>query len=159
MSLDRKGTIKELNKVLNDKKSSIELEESIYEWMKEYNESNMIPEFMEENIYNEKVSEILKNLNVKFNPNLLNRIKNKEIEIKKIPYLKPEEIYPEKYEKILKKKQLEQAKKENQTASKLFKCPKCKARNSRVEQRQTRSGDEPMTTFVTCLECGHVMKF
>ena len=41
----------------------------------------------------------------------------------------------------------------------LFKCPKCKNRESWVEQKQTRAGDEPMTTFVTCVKCKHVQKF
>lgn len=41
----------------------------------------------------------------------------------------------------------------------IFVCRKCKAnkrpaRNCSYYQLQTRSADEPMTTFVTCLECG-----
>lgn len=35
-----------------------------------------------------------------------------------------------------------------------FKCRKCKSEKTAVSQAQTRSADEPMTTFVTCLECG-----
>jgi len=35
-----------------------------------------------------------------------------------------------------------------------FKCRKCKSEKTSVSQAQTRSADEPMTTFVTCLECG-----
>jgi transcription elongation factor S-II len=36
-----------------------------------------------------------------------------------------------------------------------FKCGKCKARRAIYYQKQTRSADEPMTTFITCLNCGH----
>ena len=28
-----------------------------------------------------------------------------------------------------------------------------------VTQKQTRSGDEPATTFVECIECGFMFKF
>jgi transcription elongation factor S-II len=35
----------------------------------------------------------------------------------------------------------------------LFQCRKCKSRKTRYYQMQTRSADEPMTTFVTCLQC------
>ena len=35
-----------------------------------------------------------------------------------------------------------------------FKCYKCKQRKTTYNQLQTRSADEPMTTFVTCLNCG-----
>ncbi len=34
-----------------------------------------------------------------------------------------------------------------------FKCNKCKSMKTTYYQMQTRSADEPMTTFVTCLNC------
>ena len=40
-----------------------------------------------------------------------------------------------------------------------FKCGKCKSKKTTYRQAQTRSADEPMTTFVTCLECDHRWKF
>ena len=38
-------------------------------------------------------------------------------------------------------------------------CKKCKSNAVDTEQKQTRSADEPMTTFVTCLECDRRWKF
>lgn len=40
-----------------------------------------------------------------------------------------------------------------------FQCSRCKQRKTRYYQQQTRSADEPMTTFVTCTNCGHKWKF
>ena len=37
----------------------------------------------------------------------------------------------------------------------LFKCGKCKQRKCTYYQMQTRSQDEPMTTFITCVNCGN----
>lgn len=34
-------------------------------------------------------------------------------------------------------------------------CPKCHKREVSFYQAQTRSADEPMTTFCTCQPCGH----
>ena len=34
-----------------------------------------------------------------------------------------------------------------------FTCHKCKSKKCSYYQLQTRSADEPMTTFVTCLNC------
>ena len=35
----------------------------------------------------------------------------------------------------------------------VFKCHKCKKRECSYYEVQTRSADEPMTVFVTCLNC------
>eukprot|EP00914_Ancora_sagittata_P000013 GHVO01000023.1.p1 GENE.GHVO01000023.1~~GHVO01000023.1.p1 ORF type:complete len:308 (+),score=46.88 GHVO01000023.1:316-1239(+) len=40
-----------------------------------------------------------------------------------------------------------------------FPCGKCKSQNTVYFQMQTRSADEPMTTYVNCLECGNRWKF
>lgn len=45
------------------------------------------------------------------------------------------------------------------TRSDLFKCGKCGKKNTTYTQLQTRSSDEPMTTFVFCNECGNRWKF
>ncbi|XP_069127643.1 transcription elongation factor S-II-like isoform X2 [Argopecten irradians] len=45
------------------------------------------------------------------------------------------------------------------TKSDLFKCGKCGKKNTTYTQLQTRSSDEPMTTFVFCNECGNRWKF
>uniref|UniRef100_H9G9U8 Transcription elongation factor n=1 Tax=Anolis carolinensis TaxID=28377 RepID=H9G9U8_ANOCA len=44
------------------------------------------------------------------------------------------------------------------TATDLFQCGKCKKKNCTYNQVQTRSADEPMTTFVLCNECGNRWK-
>ena len=41
----------------------------------------------------------------------------------------------------------------------MFKCGKCKKRKCTYYQLQTRSADEPMTTFVRCVECGNQWSF
>lgn len=37
----------------------------------------------------------------------------------------------------------------------IFRCEECGKRNCKYFQQQTRGADEPMTVFVTCMECGH----
>jgi transcription elongation factor S-II len=43
--------------------------------------------------------------------------------------------------------------KEIVAADGIFTCNKCKSKKTTYYQMQTRSADEPMTTFVTCLNC------
>lgn len=45
------------------------------------------------------------------------------------------------------------------TKSDLFKCGRCGMRDTTYNQVQTRSADEPMTTFVLCNHCGNRWKF
>jgi transcription elongation factor S-II len=45
------------------------------------------------------------------------------------------------------------------TKTDLLKCNKCRQRNCTYNQIQTRSADEPMTTFVLCNNCGNRWKF
>ena len=55
-------------------------------------------------------------------------------------------------------------KKQNRYAPKLeantdnYTCRKCKSRDCSYYQLQTRSADEPMTTYVTCVKCGNRWK-
>jgi transcription elongation factor S-II len=41
----------------------------------------------------------------------------------------------------------------------MFTCGKCKSKKTTYYQMQVRSADEPMTTFVTCLNCQKRWKF
>ncbi|KAK2157186.1 hypothetical protein LSH36_196g05029 [Paralvinella palmiformis] len=45
------------------------------------------------------------------------------------------------------------------TRTTLFKCGRCGKRDCTYNQVQTRSADEPMTTFVVCNLCGNRWKF
>jgi transcription elongation factor S-II len=40
-----------------------------------------------------------------------------------------------------------------------FRCGKCKKRECTYYQMQTRSADEPLTTFVQCVACGNRWRF
>lgn len=48
---------------------------------------------------------------------------------------------------------------DTQAETDMFKCGKCGKRKCKYFQMQTRSADEPMTTFVTCVHCGNKWKF
>jgi transcription elongation factor S-II len=56
-----------------------------------------------------------------------------------------------------KAKQMQAAGMEMQKGS--FQCKQCKSWDTTYTQKQTRSADEPMTTFVLCLACGSRWKF
>jgi DNA-directed RNA polymerase subunit M/transcription elongation factor TFIIS len=53
---------------------------------------------------------------------------------------------------------LEKARTNEEDYNGLFKCGKCKSVKTTYYQMQTRSADEPMTTYVTCKNCGNRWK-
>ena len=109
--------------------------------------------------YNKIISNISYNKNSKA---VLSKIKYGLWEPNKIISMTPQELYPELWEdSILKsaKKMNMLSKENNAQGTNMFKCAKCKQRNCTYYQMQTRSADEPMTTFVTCLNCYNRWKF
>jgi DNA-directed RNA polymerase subunit M/transcription elongation factor TFIIS len=139
--------------------NSIEqIENSIHKFSIDYASVNETPYLLDQ-IYDTKGDEILKLIKDNESDYFITAIKNKKIDLSQIAFLKPDELNPEKYDKIIKKKALEEYKKNNQATSNVFECRKCKNKKCQVTQRQTRAADEPATTFVTCMECGYEFSF
>jgi len=91
------------------------------------------------------------------NERLLSRIKDGEFPLEELPFMSSYEMYPEKWfqlkDKLLQREQkiLEGNK---SRATDQFKCRRCQKRECTYYELQTRSADEPMTIFITCLNCG-----
>ena len=97
-------------------------------------------------------------------PQLVKRLKRKELDSKNLARYSPDVLWPEgPWAKTLfeiKRKDLamEAAKAKEGDYVGLFKCGKCKGVKTTYYQMQTRSADEPMTTFVTCTTCNNRWK-
>ena len=95
------------------------------------------------------------------------QIKNGDIKVTDIASMTHQQIDPtiyleaiEKYERHLFVGYMtEMKKKEIEEKKGLFKCYKCKSERTSYYQMQLKSADEPMSTFVRCLECGNRWKF
>jgi DNA-directed RNA polymerase subunit M/transcription elongation factor TFIIS len=137
-----------------DKDISNKIEEGIYNFSVDYANNNDVL-YLIENIYDTKCLEIISYFNNEIDGFLIKKIKSNELDPIKIGFMKPEELNPDKYESIINKKKIEEENKNNTKGSSVFICSKCKKANSQITQKQTRASDEPPTTFVKCLECGH----
>jgi transcription elongation factor S-II len=91
------------------------------------------------------------------NPRLLTRVLDGEFKLHEIPSMSSYEMFPEKWFE-LRDKQLQREQKilegNKSRATDQFKCRRCGKRECTYYELQTRSADEPMTIFVTCLNCG-----
>lgn len=157
-SSSRDKVTKQIEKIIKKKNIAENIELSIFNFSTEYAETNETP-YLIQSIYDSKSEEIICQLNDIDSQHLINGLKKETIDSKKVAFMKPEEINPEKYENFIKKREMEEHKKLNTVGSSVFTCSKCKKANCTVSQKQTRAGDEPPTTFVKCNECGHTFKY
>jgi len=110
------------------------------------------------NTYRHKFLEIKNNL--QRSPNLKNDIVAKKLKTKDVVEMKPYEMHPGgPYDKMMgdrihKELRKEALAKEVKNQDGFFVCARCKTKKTTYYQLQTRSADEPMTTFVSCLNCG-----
>ena len=71
------------------------------------------------------------------------------------------EIYPDIWNELIENKKKVDENKFNGNITATtdnFTCYKCKSQKCSYYQLQTRSADEPMTTYVDCLNCGNRWK-
>jgi len=114
--------------------------------------------------YKNRIRSRVANLKDAKNPILRTNFMNGVIAAAKLAKMTPEEMASDEV-KQLREKFVKEAINDAQlatvqgTKTSLLKCGKCKQRNCTYSQIQTRSADEPMTTFVLCNECGNRWKF
>ena len=148
-----------MNIIIEDETISLNLEKGIYNYcIKEADERNIVKKWDNIyfcHIYIDRLRSVFSNL--KENPSLLEKIKNKEIQAHMIGFMNHQEMKPEKWKALIDDKK---ERDKNKYSPKIigntdqFTCRKCKSNNCSYYQLQTRSADEPMTTFVTCISCG-----
>ena len=95
------------------------------------------------------------------NPDFKQKILNGSIKVDQISNLSVYDIYPDNWSELLDKKiKRDKLKYEMKPTAMTdqFKCRKCSSRSCSYYEVQTRSADEPMTQFITCLDCGNRWK-
>ena len=109
------------------------------------------------NIYKHKFLQIQHNL--RNSPSLKRWITEKKVKTTDIIEMRPEDLWPDgPYAKKMEERIIKDLRKaylaqEVKNQEGFFTCARCKSKKTSYYQLQTRSADEPMTTFVTCLNC------
>ncbi|XP_064382246.1 transcription elongation factor A protein 1-like [Halichondria panicea] len=114
--------------------------------------------------YKSQVRSRVSNLGDLKNPTFRQAVINGHLPPSKVAVMKTDEIASEELKKLRKaitKEGIREAQvaQGGGTPTDLLKCGKCKKRNCTYTQAQTRSADEPMTTFAYCNDCGNRWKF
>jgi transcription elongation factor S-II len=158
----RKNIKNRLGNIVNSSKIAENIEKGIYNYtIQEANKRKLIKKWCNPQLvllYKDRLRTVFCNLTT---GDLLKRIVSKEIKPHQVAFMTHQEISITKWNKLLEiKKQHE----DNLYSPKIdantddFTCRKCKSKKCSYYQLQTRSADEPMTTFVTCINCGNRWK-
>ena len=159
----RTKTVEKINSYVNNIQKSRNIEKGIYNALIEYCIENNIPRQWKNtifiNLYFSKIRSICVNLNkdsyIK-NNYLIEQINNNKIDAENISKLSVYDVYPDNWRvmidaKIKRDKIKYELKPEAMTDQ--YKCRRCGSRKCSYYEMQTRSADEPMTQFFTCLDC------
>lgn len=158
----RSNIKKSLQKIIGDKKIVDNIEKGVFNYsIQEATKRKLIKKWCNPYfviLYKDRLRTVFINIKT---TNLIERIKKREIKPHKVAFMTHQEISPERWDKLLELKKLHE---DNLYSPKIdantddFTCRKCKSKKCSYYQLQTRSADEPMTTFVTCISCGNRWK-
>ena len=160
-NIKRSDIIYNLADILRDIIVAIKIESSIFEFTIVNGNMNNYLVSMLPNVYLAKFDDIIQNINGNpyiNNKTLKNNLFSGKIEPQLVAFLAPHEIHYDRWKTIIKKNEIKEDKKKNLATTDAYTCNRCKEKKCRVIELQTRSSDEPMTQFITCLNCYHVMK-
>lgn len=96
------------------------------------------------------------------NPGLGDRVRARQESLKRFANMTPHEMFPELYEPIYERlaaRELRRMAVSHENAPDgAYTCRACKSKKTQYTCMQTRSADEPMTIYVSCLQCGRRWK-
>ena len=149
--------------ILNNLRLSKIIEKGIYNYTIDTAKSRNITRLWDDrvfyNLYMNKCISIYSNLSKDSyiqNNYLLKNILEKKIDPESVANLSVYDIFPDNWKDLMdKKSKMDELKYKlkPEAMTDQFKCRKCYSRSCSYYEVQTRSADEPMTQFITCLDC------
>tara|TARA_B100000427_G_scaffold319178_1_gene317093 strand:- start:418 stop:942 length:525 start_codon:yes stop_codon:yes gene_type:complete len=95
------------------------------------------------------------------NDTFKSRILENKVDSENISSLSHIDIFPERWESLIEEKMKKEKLRyelKPEAMTDMFKCRRCGSRSCTYYEMQTRSADEPMTQFITCLDCNNHWK-
>lgn len=151
--------IQEYNQGRISEKHVMNIEKGIFNWCVKNTKNPAWENRIFLQNYKRKVHSILYNLR-QDTSYIFERISQGELKTSQLPTLSPDLLWPggpwdlRQKELQIKAMKMDLANNRLDDYSGMFPCPKCKSDKTTYYQMQTRSADEPMTSFHTCLKCG-----
>ena len=152
-----------LNQFIKNDKYSKNLEKGIYNYsLKEATNRKVVkkwdnPFYIQ--LYLDRLRSIY--INLQKSPSFLTQVQDGTIKAPIVAFMTHQEMCPEKWEVLIQAKIIRD--KTNfdpniEASTDTFTCRKCRGKKCNYYMQQCRSADEPMTTFVSCIDCGNRWK-
>ena len=156
-SVNRIENVKKIDKVINCYSVAEDIEKGIFEFSLNYVVANGFPQHFFLMIYNDKLNNILVNLDKNNkeiqNKTLINDILSSKLSGQIIAFLHMYQIHPARWKSIIDKNNLRDDTLSTVNTTDEFKCARCGERKHIYYITQTRCIDEPATVFYTCTVC------
>jgi len=152
----RNNIRKNIDNILHNEKNSLNLEKGIFNYtLKEADRHKIVKKWDNKyfvQIYLDHLRSIISNLKKE----IIQQIADGTIKPHVVAFMTHQELFPEKWNQLIDAKSKRDKNKFETNiaaATDVFTCRKCKGNQCTYYQMQTRSADEPMTTFIKCLLC------
>jgi DNA-directed RNA polymerase subunit M/transcription elongation factor TFIIS len=156
-SINRLDIVKKIDTVIDCYSVAEDIEKGVFEFSLNYVVANGFPQHFFPMIYNDKLDNILINLDKNNkeiqNKTLINDILNSKLSGQIIAFLHMYQIHPARWKSIIDKNNLRDDTLSTVNTTDEFKCARCGERKHIYYITQTRCIDEPATVFYTCTVC------
>jgi DNA-directed RNA polymerase subunit M/transcription elongation factor TFIIS len=153
----RSNIKKQIDKILNNEKNSSNLEKGIFNYTLREAERHKIVKKWDNKHFVQIYVDHLRSIITNLKGDILKQLIEGNIKPHVVAFMTHQELCPEKWCQMIETKSKRDKNKFETNiaaATDAFTCRKCKGNQCTYYQMQTRSADEAMTTYISCIQCG-----
>ena len=157
----RANVRQKLDAILHNEKNSSNLEKGVFNYALKEAEYRKVVKKWDNKFFVQIYLDRLRSIFTNLKGEVLQQINDGTMKPHVIAFMTHQELSPDKWDEMIKAKIIRDKNKFETTiaaSTDTFTCRKCKSKKCTYMQIQTRSADEPMTLYVTCIECGNRWK-
>lgn len=157
----RTNVRQKLDNIIQNETNSRNLEKGIFNYTLKEADRRKIVKKWDNKLFVQIYVDHLRSIMTNLKGDVLQQINDGSIKAHVVAFMTHQELLPDRWDEMIKAKIIRDKNKFETTISAstdTFTCRKCKGNQCTYYQLQTRSSDEPMSVYVSCLNCGNRWK-